>query len=111
MIDQQLIHTGNVAGMGQLTLSSDISTWSIGDWAAVLGIAYVSISLFFDLGHAGRAVGRGAKATQKGAKRLKKSATGGASTLGTVVAVGALAAAGYVGYELYTGSQTTGGTS
>jgi len=112
MIDQSLItpfQSAPMLGMGdlgQVSLSSDISTWGIGEWAAVVGISYVAISLFFDFKNAGRAtgsyVGRKAKRTKRA---ISKAAVGGTSKLGTVVAVGALAAAGYVGYEMYTQSQ------
>ena len=59
MIDQSLItpfQSAPMLGMGdlgQVSLSSDISTWGIGEWAAVVGISYVAISLFFDFKNAG----------------------------------------------------------
>jgi hypothetical protein len=108
MIDQSLItpfQSAPMIGMGdlgQVSLSSDISTWGVGEWAAVIGISYVAISLFFDLKKAGSYTGKKAKRTKRA---VSKAAVGGTSKLGTVVAVGALAAAGYVGYEMYTQSQ------
>jgi uncharacterized membrane protein YebE (DUF533 family) len=93
------------AGMGQVTLSSDITQWGAGEWAAVVIGGYLAISLFFDAKSAGSAISsRGKKTRQK----ISKAATSGTSTIGKVVTVGALAAAGVIGYELYTNQ--SGGT-
>lgn len=109
MIDANMIHDSfapqSFAGMGQLSLSSDISSWGIGEWAAVIGISYVAISLFFDAKSAGSAIGSRTKKTKR---KVVSAAKSGTSTIGTVVTVGALAAAGYIGYELYTNQ--SGGT-
>ena len=108
MIDQSLItpfQSAPMLGMGdlgQVSLSSDISSWGVGEWAAVVGISYVAISLFFDLKKAGSYTGKKAKRTRR---KISKAAVGGTSKLGTVVVVGALAAAGYVAYEAYSTPQ------
>ena len=110
MTNIELIHDSfaprSMAGMGQVSLSSDVTAWGLGEWAAVIGIAYVSISLFFDAKAVGSKVGRKAKS---GKRKVAKAAKSGTSAIGTVVTVGALAAAGYMGYELYTNQ--SGGTS
>ena len=106
MIDQSLItpfQSSPLVGMGnlgQVSLSTDVTTWGVGEWAAVIGISYVAISLFFDLKNAGRATGNYVGTKAKRTKRaIAKTAVGTTSKLGTVVAVGALAAAGYVAYS------------
>jgi hypothetical protein len=110
MIDAQLItpfQSAPLIGMGdlgQVSLSSDISSWGVGEWAAVIGISYVAISLFFDLKTAGSRVG---KKTKRARRKISKAAVGGTSKLGTVVAVGALAAVGYVAYEAMQGQSAT----
>jgi amino acid transporter len=106
MIDQSLITqpmTYGLGDLGQVSLSSDISSWGVGEWAAVIGISYVAISLFFDLRAAGSHVGN---KTKKLRRKIAKAAVGNTSKIGTVVTVGALAAAGYVAYEAYSQSQT-----
>ena len=113
MIDGQLItgfQSAPIIGMsgvddlGQVSLSSDISSWGLGEWAAVIGIAYVSISLFFDLKSAGSHVGKKSKRTKR---KIAKSAAGATGKIGTVVAVGALAGAGYIAYEAFQGQGAT----
>ena len=111
MIDAQLITPFErqpvlgLGDLGQLSLPSDVSQWGLGQWAAVIGLSYVAISLFFDLKAAGSHVSR---TTKRGRRKISKAATSGTSKIGTVVTVGALAAAGYVGYELYINSQSGG---
>lgn len=109
MIDANMIHdsfsTPSLAGLGQVSLSSDISSWGIGQWAVVAIGSYVAISLFFDAKSAGSAISSRTKRTKR---KVVSAAKSGTSTIGTVVTVGALAAAGYIGYELYTNQ--SGGT-
>jgi hypothetical protein len=98
-------------GMGQLFQSTDISTWGIGEWAAVAIGGYVAIKLFADV----KSVGKSVKRRASGASRsVKKTAATTSSSLGTVVLIAGLGVAAYFAYQYFQNSAavpaTTGAT-
>jgi amino acid transporter len=106
MIEQSFISQPMTYGMGdlgQLTLSSDVTQWGVGQWAAVIVGSYLAYKLILDTKSVG---GKALKHTKKARRKIAKAAVGSTSKIGTVVTVGALAAAGYVAYEAYSQSQT-----
>lgn len=103
MTNIELIHdsygASSLAGLGQVSISSDISTWGAAQWGLVLAGSYLAYKLINDAKSVG---GKVLKGTKKTRRKVAKAATSGTSKIGTIVTVGALAAAGYIGYELYT---------
>jgi hypothetical protein len=85
-------------GMGQLFSSTNISTWGIGEWAAIAIGGYLAVSLFQDSKSVAGSVGRTAGRAKRGVKR---AASGSTTTIGQVAIVAGLAFAGYLAYQYF----------